>query len=87
MNFFGFDMLPFQLDKLPSAHDGQGMSSNNMYTTKSFGPAYFKMPIYEWQVAIGELVIKVEKGRAPSWFNRFMQNIFLGFKWSKIARL
>ena len=82
MNFFGFDMLPFSLDKLPSADDGESRMGGNRIINPGF--AIWKQPEYAWKVQIGDLHINVIKGREPNAFNRFMQGLVFGFKWSKL---
>ena len=41
------------------------------------------VPIYLWQMKIGDLTFPVKKGHEPNRFYRFMQTLILGIKWEK----
>lgn len=50
-------------------------------------PQVIKQPVYEWECVLMPGVIRsVEKGRAPNWFHRKMQEIAFGFKWRRVKR-
>lgn len=88
MTFFGFDMLPFCLDKLPNPDPKPRWyadSDNRLMGNRIINPGFqiWQSPVYEWKVLIGQLTIMVEKGKEPNAFNRFMQELVFGFKWRK----
>ena len=53
---------------------------NPVFTYKRISP-----PVYEWKLELCHGTFWcVEKGKAPNWFHRKMQELLLGFKWRKI---
>lgn len=45
---------------------------------------FVNQPKYSWKVEIAPtFFVYVQDGRVPNVFNRFMQRLCLGFKWSR----
>lgn len=80
---FGFDMLPFCFDKLPSPED---YVEQNRMTNYIRNPGFVirQGPVYTWRYRLGTLMVQVEDKDVPSFFHRKMQQVFLGIKWSRI---
>lgn len=59
------------------------------YTVDPNRYQFFRMPKYTWKVVIGAneshgITIGYTDEQVPCWFHRKMQELVLGFKWSKL---
>lgn len=49
------------------------------------GGSVFTVPKYAWKLTVGDgFNLFYYEGKQPNRFHRWMQKVFLGFKWEKI---
>lgn len=79
---YGLDML-LCLDKMPSPEDYVEQNRMTNYI-RNPGFVIWQGPIYTWTYKLGTLTVQVEDKNVPNLFQRKMQELVLGIKWSRI---